>query len=426
MESSRFRGRLPSSIACRLLAALLLAGSPLVQAHARPAAEFTLAELVEVALRDSPALAAPRAEELAARAGITTARAYPNPELLFDASNASARLAGAPAGSGGNFAISQRLEMPALREARLKTATASAGVARESVRVAENELAAEVKLRFFRVLRAQERLAAATEDLSLAEQIRDRVALRVSVGEAPRFDLIRAETETASAQTALAQERANLARDRALLRALVSPALDPDYRLSADFYRQPPSADRMLLRRSLEETNPLLREADADLSRAREQLELERRSVMPGVDLFIAQERTVDLNTTRAGIVLRVPLLDRRAGPIEQAQRQVQRSAGVLEQRRFELQQHFEAAWQRYEASRATVAALENGILRQARSALEVAEAAYRFGERGIIEYLDAQRQFRQLRNELIDSRFDAFAAEAELERLAAHTLPGE
>lgn len=62
-------------------------------------------------------------------------------------------------------------------------------------------------------------------------------------------------------------------------------------------------------------------------------------------------------------------------------------------------------------------------MLKQAQAVVGVAEAAYRFGERGILEYLDAQRQYRQLRNQLIGSRFEAFAAQAELERLSS-TIP--
>ncbi|OPZ01587.1 MAG: Outer membrane efflux protein [Alphaproteobacteria bacterium ADurb.BinA305] len=70
--------------------------------------------------------------------------------------------------------------------------------------------------------------------------------------------------------------------------------------------------------------------------------------------------------------------------------------------------------------------ALENGIIDKARSALTIAESAYRFGERGILEFLDAQRQFRLVRNELIEARFETYAAKAELERLSAREIRGE
>jgi cobalt-zinc-cadmium efflux system outer membrane protein len=65
------------------------------------------------------------------------------------------------------------------------------------------------------------------------------------------------------------------------------------------------------------------------------------------------------------------------------------------------------------------VNAYESGILREAESALKVAEASYRFGERGILDYLDAQRTFRMVRNELNTTRHDLRAALAELERLS-------
>jgi cobalt-zinc-cadmium efflux system outer membrane protein len=49
---------------------------------------------------------------------------------------------------------------------------------------------------------------------------------------------------------------------------------------------------------------------------------------------------------------------------------------------------------------------------------LGTAEAAYRYGERGILETLDAQRQFRAVRNELIAARYAVALTRIELERL--------
>jgi cobalt-zinc-cadmium efflux system outer membrane protein len=58
--------------------------------------------------------------------------------------------------------------------------------------------------------------------------------------------------------------------------------------------------------------------------------------------------------------------------------------------------------------------------VREAEAALKVAEAAYRFGERGILDFLDAQRVFRAVRNELISARYELSAAVVEIERLSA------
>ena len=54
----------------------------------------------------------------------------------------------------------------------------------------------------------------------------------------------------------------------------------------------------------------------------------------------------------------------------------------------------------------------------------KVAEAAYRFGERGFLDVLDAQRVYRAARAELISARYELAAAWVEIERLRA--IPGE
>jgi cobalt-zinc-cadmium efflux system outer membrane protein len=69
------------------------------------------------------------------------------------------------------------------------------------------------------------------------------------------------------------------------------------------------------------------------------------------------------------------------------------------------------------------VQAFEGGLLRQAQQSLRVAEAAYRFGERGIIEYLDAQRTLRLVRQDYANALFEARYALIELERLIGTDL---
>jgi len=56
--------------------------------------------------------------------------------------------------------------------------------------------------------------------------------------------------------------------------------------------------------------------------------------------------------------------------------------------------------------------------LREATAAVQAAEAAYRFGERGIVEVLDAQRVLRSVRQDYLNAQFDLQAALIELERL--------
>ena len=56
--------------------------------------------------------------------------------------------------------------------------------------------------------------------------------------------------------------------------------------------------------------------------------------------------------------------------------------------------------------------------MREAEAAVRVAQAAYRFGERGILDVLDAQRVLRGVRADLIQARFQLQEARIKLDQL--------
>jgi hypothetical protein len=170
--------------------------------------------------------------------------------------------------------------------------------------------------------------------------------------------------------------------------------------------------------------NPELLRSQAEVRRAERQLELERLRRQPEVALKVADERDRELRDTRLGVVVSVPIWDRRQGPVAEAAALLSRSRSEEAGQQLVLLQALEGAYREYEIARTQVNALENGILREAESTMKVAEAAYRFGERGILEYLDAQRVFRAARNELIAARYALQLAVIEIERLRAPNDP--
>ena len=129
-------------------------------------------------------------------------------------------------------------------------------------------------------------------------------------------------------------------------------------------------------------------------------------------------DRAPDLQDNRVGVVMSIPLFDRRDGPVGEAVAALERARAVLRDRELQTRQAVESAYRQYEIAESQVSALESGVVKQAESALRVAEAAYRHGERGILDFLDAQRVFRQARNDLIAARADLRTAAVELDRL--------
>jgi cobalt-zinc-cadmium efflux system outer membrane protein len=91
----------------------------------------------------------------------------------------------------------------------------------------------------------------------------------------------------------------------------------------------------------------------------------------------------------------------------------------VLDGRRADLSQQILFTWKSLEIARVRVNALSTGAVREAEAALRVAEAAYRFGERGILDVLDAQRLLRTVNADLLDARFQMQSTGIELEALS-------
>jgi aerobic C4-dicarboxylate transport protein len=82
------------------------------------------------------------------------------------------------------------------------------------------------------------------------------------------------------------------------------------------------------------------------------------------------------------------------------------------------LGQQLLLTWKSLEMARLRIEALSQGSVREAEAALRVAQAAYRFGERGILDVLDAQRVLRSVRADLIQARFQLQEARILLEQL--------
>jgi cobalt-zinc-cadmium efflux system outer membrane protein len=75
------------------------------------------------------------------------------------------------------------------------------------------------------------------------------------------------------------------------------------------------------------------------------------------------------------------------------------------------------------EIARLRIEALSQGSVREAEAALRVAQAAYRFGERGILDVLDAQRVLRSVRANLIEARYQQQEAHIMLDHLIGQHL---
>jgi cobalt-zinc-cadmium efflux system outer membrane protein len=154
-------------------------------------------------------------------------------------------------------------------------------------------------------------------------------------------------------------------------------------------------------------------------------MDRQRALRIPQPVAFAEYENQPDLRFWRAGVSIPIPLWDRRRGQIADAKAAISQSQAVMRERQLELIAQLERAYEQYQLADQQVTSLESGSLRAAESAVEAAKAAYRFGERGIVEVLDAQRVLQNVRGDLLDAQFARQSALVDLESLGAVSPAG-
>lgn len=381
---------------------------------------LTLETALELADREHPVLAAAAAALDGASAGITSARAYPNPLFSSQSGRQTVRLPGNVPGMVQILSYQQPLEIGRLRPSRLE-------LAEQTRRMAATELAArrlavlsQVRRTFYQVLRYDRQAEIQLENLRLVEELRRRIQVQVEVGEAARLELVRADAEIASARALVNRSRLERVAALAAFRSAVGAPLPDQIQLIGapdEVVALPPLE---ALREQVLREHPGLRLAEDSLRRAEAQLRFEEAQRVPQPVLRADLERYPDVPNFRFGIDIPIPLWNRRQGPIAEAVAGVKEAHAQRRWRQLELITALEGAFQRYRSAHEQVLAFERGILAEAEAALKAAQAAFQLGERGILEVLDAQRLLRSVRLDHVQAIFDRQAALIDLDELRA------
>lgn len=394
--------------------ALICAAGAALASEALPLGAFL--SLVE---RHNPELEAARQQRMAADGEVLAARAYPNPELEFSTGPWRSRAGGA-SGSAQAYAFSQPIDLPSVRTPRIGAASSGVEAAEARLAAARVEIGAQARSAFNELLRRQQEERIARENAVLIDQIRDRVQRRFEVGDAPRFELVRAEAEALAAQNGIAAAALRVEEGRAALRRLAANQLPIRFEVQGG-ERIPDSAPPLsVLQPDMLSRHPSLRGLAAEEDRARRRLELEQALRAPQPALRAGESRDPEMRSSVLGLTLSVPLWNRREGQIAQARAAIGVAAAQREQQRVQLLRELDTAHAQFAIAQRQIQTFEAGLLRSAQAALQAAETAYRLGERGFFEVIDAQRTLRVVRADYTRAQFDRAAAWLEIERLLA------
>jgi cobalt-zinc-cadmium efflux system outer membrane protein len=382
--------------------------------------KLTLNEALSLAERYNPQLRASLAGVEGAQAGVSAARAWANPTVTFGSLGRQHALmsAGIPGMLHGiNF--NQPVELPMVRSTRIQAAQIRQQGSEWALAETRLALRGVVKQSFYEALRRRRAVELAKGNLALLEDLKRRIQVQVEVGEAARLELTRAEAEVASAriQVQSAEVRYSAALSQ-LSAAIGAPVGNLELEAQLDPGKVLPPLDD--LRVEMLSRHPTLAVADTEIRRANALVANEKAQRIPQPNFWMDWFQQPEAAQYRVGVTLTLPVWNRREGQIAEALAQRRQAAALADQRRLQLTAALEQAYNLYTIANQQVTEFEAGTLMSAEAAVRAAQAAFKFGERGVIEVLDAQRVLRAAQSEYLNAQFDRQQALIELEQLRA------
>lgn len=404
----------------RSLTVSFLSFALIANAFAQAPKQFTINELITIALEANPQVLAARDQSKAVKGQLSTARAIPNPEFEVNTGQQKSVTGPLSTGNVSSWSVLQPLDMPYTRFPRVNAAEANVRAA-EAGRVAfEIEMIAKVQQRFYELMRREAELKAAQEDLDLTKQIRDRMQVRYDVGETARFELIRAQTEFLNAEVNAESSKLRVEQAKSQLRQAVGHKLPADFEVVSQLPKLETLPPLPSLLSELQAQSPELQKAKAEVEATESKLSFEQNSRLPKLSFKAQQYNDPNFSDRLYGLVVSIPIWDFKGGQIAEAEANASRAKNQLNAQSQSLEQQLETAYKLYQITSYQVKILDQEVVQLAASARRIAEVSYRYGERGMLEYLDAQRTFRLARNDLIKARFDLASVVTEIQRLRA------
>jgi outer membrane protein, heavy metal efflux system len=388
-------------------------------------AKLSLPDLETLMFSQSPALRGAASAVDAARAAVDTARTIPNPQVEVMNGTRNPRVGSNAVGTDARLktvSVTQDLDMPWHRFPRVDGAIAGYNAAQANERAFKADILAQLRLRYYDLVRRVAENRAVKEDVMLMEGIHKRIALQVETGEKAKFELVKANAELLNAQKMHESSVLRVRQARGALRALVGIQLPENFEVQEKPHVFAPPPPLSEVRADVMKNNPELQRTRAERQQFDRKLSEEKALRFPKFALRADQDTDPEWRSKRVGIAMNLPLWDWRGGPVGEAAAKLSQSDNELAYQELSLMQSLEASYQQYDIANAQAVALENGIVRHAADALRIAELAYKAGEKSFLEVMDAQRVYRAARNELISAQFELASAWAEIERVRATT----
>ena len=365
--------------------------------------KLTLADAVRIAEERNPQLQAVRNDVEVAQADKTTARSFPNPAFTFESEGRS--IFRSPPDDGHEYSarVDQDVFLGGRRRLQIQGADTGIVVAEAQYSDSRRRLLYEVRRAYLQAV-----LAKADQDVSKTslEEI-DRVIglnrARFEQGAISGVEFRRLQVERLRFADDVFAAELSLRNARSALLALLNmPNLNQPFELAESLVptsgavaSAAPALDPVALSTQAAGARPDVAAATGEVVRATTETRLQRALRTPSPTLGAGYKHNGGNDTFLFGVTVPLPLFNRNAGMIARSEaerrRAENRAQSVLVGVNLDVQQ----AVNTVDVSRARVDYIEREALKNAQETRDIILASYRVGAVNLIDYLDAQRAYR-------------------------------
>ncbi len=355
----------------------------------------SLLEFERLAVSSNPSIAQVQAEIEALHGSRLQAGLSPNPKVGVNAEDINQD------GGGGRYGVYFGREVVRGNKLAISQSVVCAEieVAQKRLATIEQKLLTDVRIRYYDLLVAQEKVSIAGELVKISEGAVSVSEKLLEAKEVAKSSLLQAELElqnTLVIQSQAKNER--LAASRSLA-ALIGEADLSAVRASGNVRQRSVPEDFESAFDRLLQTSPELAALIADVERARRKLVREQAEPIPNA----TWQTTLQFDTVSDDVVagfqvgMPIPIRNQNQGAIHRAGYEIQAAQQKVRKKAIDLRQRLTSAYGQYLDADLQIEAYDREILPKAKETFDLISLGYQEGEIDFLQLLTAQRTYSQI-----------------------------
>jgi cobalt-zinc-cadmium efflux system outer membrane protein len=369
-------------------------------------ARLSLEDALRLAAGRNPNLAAARNGVEIAQAGRVDARLRPNPAFTFESGSYPLFESPRPSFIGNQemtLRLDQEIELAGRRRLRTQAAETDVSTAEAGFDDQRRRLDFDVRRAYFAVVLAKADVDVSQVALDEIDRVIGLNRARYEQGEISGGELRRVQVERLKFVDDLFAAQLALKNARSALLALFNaPDLSLEFDVTEPLNITTPAAgtapaplDPMSLRTQALSSRPDLLAAQHAVQRADTETSLQRALRTPNITVGGGYRRDFGSDGVVFGVTVPLPFSNRNQGGIARADAERRQAANLAAATAVSVSLDVQRAINAVNVSRARVQYIEGEYLTPARESRDIVLAAYRLGTADLIDFLDAQRAFR-------------------------------